>query len=101
MLEKACVQLRSNLPPSNYTKRLPIKGLLLPRCRSVCLMVVLCLSVSYAQRQEISSPQSTQEATPSPQSKATPIPNGQTVPSPEPASSPASATSGVQLSSGL
>lgn len=101
MLEKACVQLRSNLPSSNYTKRLPIKGLLLPRCRSVCLMVVLCLSVCHAQSQEISAPQSTQEATPSPQSKATPIPNGQTVPSPEPASSPTSATSGVQLSSGL
>jgi outer membrane protein insertion porin family len=101
MLEKACVQLRSNLLSSNSTKRPQIKGLLLPRRRSVCLMVVFCLSLSYAQCQEISPLQNTQEATPSPQSTATPVPNGQVAPAAEPASSPASAATGLQLSSGL
>jgi outer membrane protein assembly complex protein YaeT len=64
-------------------------------------MVVLGLSVSYAQSQEISAPQSARGATALPQSEATPDPKGQSVPSPEPASSSAGATSGVQLSSGL
>ncbi|MBZ5492356.1 MAG: BamA/TamA family outer membrane protein [Acidobacteriia bacterium] len=73
----------------------------MPRCRSVCLMVVLCLSVSFAQEQEAFAPQSTQKATPSPQSAPTPIPNTQVPPAPEPASSPASASPAVQLSSGL
>ena len=95
------VQLRSNLLPSNSTKRPQIKGLLLlPRCRSVCLMVVFSLSLSYAQCQEISPPQNTQRAIPTSQSTAAPVPNGKTAPAPEPASSPASAAT-VQLSSGL
>lgn len=64
-------------------------------------MVVLCLSVSFAQEQEAFAPQSTQKATPSPQSAPTPIPNTQVPPAPEPASSPASASPAVQLSSGL
>jgi len=74
---------------------------MLPRCQSVCLMVVLCLSVSYAQRQEISAPQNSPEAAPSPQSQATPIPNTQIPPAPEPAASPVSVPPAVQLSSGL
>jgi outer membrane protein insertion porin family len=96
MLEKACVQLRSDLLSSNYTKRLPTKGLLLPRCRSVCLMVVLCLGLSYAQPQGISAPQNSSE-----QSTPNPVPQGQVAPSPSPASSNASAPAGLQLSSGL
>src|SRR6478609_1792458 len=58
MLSKSLhVQLRSNLPPSKYTKRHPIKGLLLPRCRSVCLTIVLCLGVCGAQEQSIATGQ--------------------------------------------
>ena len=90
------MQLRSKLLPSNYTKRSSIKGLLLPRCRSVCLMVVLCLSVSYVQSQETGAPQNTPRLDLSSQSTASPGCSG-----PEPASSPASPAPAVKLSSGL
>ena len=59
-------------------------------------MVVLCLSVSYVQSQEIAAPQNTPKPDPSPQSTASPA-----APVPEPASSPANPASGLQLSSGL
>src|SRR5258708_9594430 len=96
MRKRGGVEVRSNQAPSNYTKGLLNKGLLLPLCRSVCLMVVLCLGLSYAQPQEVSAPQNSPQ-----QSTANPVPNGQVVPSPSPASSTASAPAGLQRSSGL
>jgi outer membrane protein insertion porin family len=72
------VQLRSNLPPSKYTKRLPNKGLILPRCRSVCLAIVLCLGVCAAQEDGPAShnpaPQNSTTEGPLNQDPATPLP---------------------------
>src|SRR5690348_2353494 len=73
------VQLRSNLPPSKYTKRHPNKGLLLPRCQSVCLTIVLCLGVCGAQGQGIAMGQSPTSET---QANQPPVPTPQAPPAP-------------------
>jgi outer membrane protein insertion porin family len=91
-------QLRSNLPPSNYTKRSPIKGLLLPRYRSVCLTIVLCLGVSAAQPQGTAGLQNAEFAQESPAQSQSPQSQSDV---PASGASPTSTAPALLLSSGL